>query len=141
MTSFRFRRQLRTLQKERERIEKKSRSELQRTTGEKRQELEAQWSFEFFVVQEQIEELLSDNIRERAEGLDISLPPHTEGEFWERMNHVGDRLILTTRGREEMREKIRKESKQIRDAWGFYFQMVVTIGSLIVAALAIYFRK
>jgi hypothetical protein len=93
------------------------------------------------VVQEQIEELQSDYIRNQAERLDVSLPTGTEGEFWERMHRAGDSLILTRRGREEMREKLRKEKKQIRDAWGFYFQMVVTIGSLFVAALAIYFRK
>jgi hypothetical protein len=141
MTWFRYRRRLQTLQKDRERIAEKSRAEIQNAKGEERQRLEAEWSFEYFMVQEEIDELLSDNVRERAERLDISLPVRAEGEFWERMTHVGDRLILTTRGREEMREKIRKEKKQIRDVWGFYFQMLVTIGSLIVAALAIYFRK
>jgi hypothetical protein len=57
------------------------------------------------------------------------------------MNLTGNRLILTRRGREETREKIRREKKQVREAWGFYLQMAVTIGSLFVAALAIYFRK
>lgn len=71
----------------------------------------------------------------------MALPAGVEGEFWERMHVIGDRLILTTRGREEMREKIRKEKKQLRKAWGFYLQMLITIGSLIVAALAIYFRR
>src|SRR5438445_9634525 len=57
------------------------------------------------------------------------------------MHHTGDRLILTTRGREETREKIQREKKQVREAWGFYLQLIITIGSLLVAALAIYFRK
>ena len=68
----------------------------------------------------------------RGERLDVSLPTREEGEKWERMRLTGDRLILTTRGREEMREKIRQEKKQMREAWGFYLQMAVTIGSSIV---------
>ncbi len=115
--------------------------ELRAATGEKREQLTSEWSNEFSMVQEEINELQSDYIREQAERLDLSLPALAEGESWERMHLVGDHLILTTRGREEMREKIRKEKKQIREGWGFYLQMVITIGSLFVAALAIYFRK
>lgn len=111
------------------------------TTGERRQELEAHWSSEFFIVQEEIDEWQSDHVCQQAERLDVSLPKREEGEFWERMNYIGERLILTTRGREETREKIRREQKHEREAWGFYFQMAVTIGSLLVAALAIYLRK
>jgi len=122
-------------------VREHSRRELKEATGEARQRLEAQWSYEFFMVQEQIDELQSDRVREQAERLDISIPIMAEGDFWERLNHIGDRLVLTTRGREEMREKIRKEKKQIREGWAFYLQMVITIGSLVVAALAIYFRK
>ena len=141
MSVIRYRRKLRKLQKEREKIKERSQLELQGATGEKREQLRAEWSNEFFMVQEQIDELQSDYVREQAERLDLSLPLLAEGEFWERMHLVGDRLILTTRGREEMREKIRKEKKQIREGWGFYLQMAITIGSLLVAALAIYFRK
>jgi hypothetical protein len=132
---------LRNLQKERDEVDRKSQLELRGASGERLQELQAQWSSEFFMVQEEINGLQSDYVREEAERLDVSIPKYEEGEFWERLFITGDRLILTTRGREESREKIRTEKKQIREAWGFYLQMAVTIGSLFVAALAIIFRR
>jgi hypothetical protein len=141
MSAFQYRRKLRKLQRERAKIRERSHAELQTATGEKRQQMIAEWSSEYYIVQEEIDELQSDRIREQAEQLDISLPVSATGEFWEKLHHIGDRFVLTTRGREEVREKIRKEKQQIREGWGFYLQMIITIGSLIVAALAIYFRK
>lgn len=141
MTRLRYKRKLGELQKERTRIEALSRGELATAAGEKRQELTSQWSTEFYTVQEQIDELQSDYLREVAERLDLALPVREEREFWERMHVMGDRLIMTVRGREQTREKMRREKREIREGWGFYFQMLVTLGSLLVAALAIYFRK
>src|SRR5207248_7199553 len=117
MTRFQFRRRLRKLQKERKEIQDRSQLELQAVTGEKRQQLQAEWSNEFYMVQEEIDELQSDRIREEAERLDISLPAVVTGEFWERMHIIGDRFILTTRGLEEVREKIWREKKDIRETW------------------------
>src|SRR5215470_8757536 len=99
MSAARYSRKLRKLQKEREKIKERRRLALQGTTGEKRQQLEAEWTNEFYMVQEQIDELQSDRIREKAERLDISLPAVVTGEFWERIHLMGDRFILTTRGR------------------------------------------
>lgn len=141
MNALRYRRKLRRLQTERDDIDRRGRLELRGVRGEKLQELQAQWSTEFHIVQEEINELQSGRIRQQAERYDVSLPKYEEGDFWERLYMTGDRLILTTRGREETREKIQRQKKQFREAWGFYLQMIVTIGSLFVAALAIYFRK
>jgi len=120
VTRFGYKRRLRKLQKERSQIERRSRSELNAATGEDRQRLQAQWSSDYYFVQEEIDELQSDYLLQQAERLDISTPIRATGEFWELMNHAGDRLILTARGREEIRAKIRNEQKHAREAWGFY---------------------
>jgi hypothetical protein len=109
--------------------------------GDEQQRLQAEWSHEFYSVQEEIDELQSDYVLQQAERLDVSIPMRATGEFWEMMSHAGDRMILTTRGREEVRTKIRSELKHARDAWGFYLGMAATIGSVLVALLAIYLRK
>jgi hypothetical protein len=64
MTRFQFRRKLRQLQKERKEIEDQSQQELRAATENERQQLQSEWSNEFFMIQEQIDELQSDYIRE-----------------------------------------------------------------------------
>lgn len=141
MTDFRHRRRLRKLQKKRDAIDRRGQAELRSATGEKYHKLQSEWSYEFGVIQEEIDEYQSDHVRQLAEKLDVSLPKREEGEYWERMQYTSERLILTTRGREETRAKIRGEQKHMREAWGFYLGFVATIGSILIALLTIYIRR
>jgi len=141
VTRFQYRRKLRTLHSEQDMIRQKSRVELRDAPADKLQEVQAQWSHEFYMVQEEIDECQSDWVRQRAEYFDLSLPTVEATQFWERLNLTGDRLILTALGREEVRKKIKIEEKHSREALILYVSFIATIGSILVALLAIYFRK
>ena len=141
MRDFGYKRRLRKLQNERAKIKQQNTKKLLGVTGEHRQEVLADCRSDYDVIEEEIAECQSDHIRTMAELYDLSLPKSEEGEYWERMHLVGDRLILTTLGREVTREKIAKEQKLRREVWALILSFAATVGSLTVAVLAICLRK
>ena len=141
MFNFKYKRTLCRLQKSRDRVDRLFKKDLLAAKGEKKQEIYSQAGFEYSMAQEEIDELMSDHIRNLAERYDVTLPKGEEGEFWERMHIVGERLILTRLGREVTVEKILQRKTHYREAWVSILNLVITLGSLIVAGLAIYFSK
>lgn len=131
-------RMLRKLQKRRAKYEREARAEMKGVSGAARIDLESRWDHEFATIQEEIDELLSDRIRRKAERYDVALPKFDEeGDHWERLHIVGERHILTRLGREVTRAKIVAERRYAREVWSF----IISLGGLIVAGMAIYFRK
>lgn len=141
MRDLSYKRSLQKLQNEREKIKRQNAKKLMGITGEKRLEILAECGDAYRVIEEEIAECQSDHIRTLAELYDLSLPKSEEGDYWVRMYLVGDRLILTTLGREVTREKIAKEQKLRREVWGLILSLIATVGSLTVAVLAICLRK
>jgi len=141
MRNLGYKRRLRKLQNEREKVNRANTQKLLGVTGDERQRLMAECSHAYFEIDEQVAECLSNHIVVLAERHDVALPKLQEGDYWERLHHVGDHLILSTLGREVTREKLVKEQKLRRETWAFILSFVATVGSLTVAVLTICLRK
>lgn len=136
-----YRKKLRKLQKDRERLDQEYGKELKAAPREKREDVKGMWHAEGGQVQEEINELMSDRVRQLAERYDVALPKVEEGDHWERMYQVGQRLILTTLGREVTRAKIAVERKNTREVLALVLGIIATCGSLTVAILTLILKK
>ena len=142
MFNLKYRAKLRKLYAEQRRVDKEYQKEAQEKKGEERQAHLSLAAWEYANSQEEIDQVLHDRIQEDARYYDIALPKFSEdSEYWEKQHQMSNRHVLTTLGRELTREKIRKVKKENRDSWISILQIIATICSLLVAALAIYVRR
>jgi len=112
---------VRSLQKARaengQQLQKRLKETRQRgVTGDDLQEIYADYGPEDVLYEDEIHELWTRYLREKAERLLLPLPPMDDENYWEE-SRVTSRKLLTRKGIDEVRRSIRRELHERRSGW------------------------
>lgn len=126
---IRYRRRINKLSKQQNKIQKEYRTKINKETDRERiRELEAYEFHEFSELQEEIDLLMTSNLRNKASKLFIPLPKYEDEEKWQDCRYISTQKTLTTAGINDVRTAIRLETKGRIE---MYLPWIVAVSGLI----------
>src|SRR5689334_18357350 len=116
-------------------------------SGDEIYKLEDQWNWEVGTVEEELDQLKTDQLRQLARKHDVPLPPRPsnrdeESDYWDN-GHNYRQWSLTRAGRVLVRDAIDKEEKRRRDRITWWIPIISSLTGLfgvIVAILALFHK-
>ena len=133
--AIKYRWELRKLEKEYNRIDKRFKKDKKGLSGEQLEILRGEVSSEIWPVYEKIEALKTRRFLQIANRLMIPLPEYKDKELWKDLHYVQGRA-LTDKGFWELKKFIRQERRERRERFVMWVPALTGIIGAIAAVIA-----
>lgn len=103
--------------------------------------LEHQIGFDYIVIQEEIDILITKYLRNRANKLFVPMPDYNDENMWDRCNTISNEKVLSTLGINTIKKNIRAELNERSELVFKYLGFLIAVIGALTGLFAVILRQ